>query len=140
MHTNNCLQKSVAVLAFMLVLVASLLAQETRPEIAIRGSGFFMKGGNGSGTTRNVLAEGGALVFSPTNRSYGFVPGASRQAVGASACGGGFDCPMPAFRNVAFRLEFRGLIHDKSDFDLHNLHSDAVINTAEPSAGLVFKF
>jgi len=87
-----------------------------------------------------LLAEGGALVFAPTNKPYGSVPGATRQTVGAFIYGGGLDYPLPIFRNVAFRLEYRGLIYDAPDYGLHSLHTAAITHTAQPSAGLVYKF
>lgn len=86
-----------------------------------------------------VLAEGGALVFNPTN-SGGSLLGAQRQAVGAFVYGGGADFPVPMVRHVALRLEYRGLVYNAPNFGLSNLDTNTVTHTAQPSAGLVFRF
>lgn len=86
-----------------------------------------------------VLAEGGALVFNPTNNG-GSVLGAERQTVGAFVYGGGADLPVPMVRHVALRLEYRGLVYNAPNFGLSNLDTGAVTHTAQPSAGLVFRF
>ena len=86
-----------------------------------------------------VLAEGGALVFNPTNNG-GSVLGAQRQSVGAFVYGGGADFPVPMVRHTALRLEYRGLVYNAPNFGLSNLDTGAVTHTAQPSAGLVFRF
>jgi len=86
-----------------------------------------------------VLAEGGALVFKPTNNG-GFVPGAERQAQGVFVYGGGADFPIPAINHVALRLEYRGLVYHAPNFGLRALDTDSVTHTAQPSAGIVFRF
>jgi Outer membrane protein beta-barrel domain len=86
-----------------------------------------------------VLAEGGALVFNPTN-TLGTVLGAQRQAVGAFVYGGGADFPVPMVRHTALRLEYRGLVYNAPNFGLRNLDTGTVTHTAQPSAGLVFRF
>jgi len=86
-----------------------------------------------------VLAEGGALVFRPTLAS-GTIPGVPQQAVGAFAYGGGFDYPIPTLRKVALRFEYRGLVYKAPDFGLASLKTDTWTHTAQPSAGLVYRF
>ena len=86
-----------------------------------------------------VLAEGGALIFDPTN-NVGSLLGAQRQAVGAFVYGGGADFPVPMVRHVALRLEYRGLVYNAPNFGLSNLDTGTVTHTAQPSAGLVFRF
>ncbi len=86
-----------------------------------------------------VLAGGGALIFNPTN-NHGSVPGVDRQAVAVGVYGGGADFPVPMMTHVALRLEYRGLVYNAPDFGLRNLHTGTVTHTAEPSAGLVFRF
>jgi hypothetical protein len=86
-----------------------------------------------------VLAEGGVLEFNPTN-SGGSVLRAERQAVGVFAYGGGADVPIPNIRHVALRLEYRGLVYNAPNFGLSNLDTSKLTHTAEPSAGLVFRF
>jgi opacity protein-like surface antigen len=86
-----------------------------------------------------VLAEGGALIFDPTNRGGG-VLGAQRQTVGAFVYGGGADFAVPRVRHVALRLEYRGLVYHAPDFGLSSLDTGTVTHTAQPSAGLVFRF
>jgi len=86
-----------------------------------------------------VLAGGGALVFDPTNNG-GSLPGVQRQTVGVFVYGGGADFPVPNIRRVALRLEYRGLVYNAPNFGLSSLDTGKVTHTAEPSAGLVFRF
>ena len=85
-----------------------------------------------------VLAGGGALVFDPTNNAGGFVTGAERQARAAFVYGGGVDYRL--VRHLALRLEYRGFVYDRPDFGLAALNTNVTTHTAQPSAGLVFKF
>ncbi len=85
-----------------------------------------------------VLAEGGALVFAPTGNAFGTVAGAQRQATGVFAYGGGADFPL--LKHVALRAEYRGLVYSAPDFGLTKLNTNTVTHTAQPSAGLVFRF
>ena len=85
-----------------------------------------------------LLAEGGALVFAPTGNSFGAVPGAGRQAVGAFVYGGGVDYPV--VKHLSLRAEYRGLVYDAPDFGLASLNTGKVTHTAQPSAGIVFRF
>lgn len=84
-----------------------------------------------------VLAEGGALVFNPTD-NIGNVAGAQRQTVGVFVYGGGADFPI--LRHVSLRTEYRGLVYSAPDFGLGSLSTSTVKHTAQPSAGLVFRF
>jgi opacity protein-like surface antigen len=88
--------------------------------------------------TPYVLAEGGALVFDPTGNAFGTVVGAERQARGVFVYGGGADFPI--VRHVSLRAEYRGLVYDTPDFGLRNLSTSTVTHTAQPSAGVVFRF
>ena len=85
-----------------------------------------------------VLAEGGALVFDPTNNAFGSVAGAQRQTTGVFVYGGGADFPL--VKHVALRAEYRGLVFSSPDFGLRALNTDKITHTAQPSAGLVFRF
>ncbi|HEV2728393.1 MAG TPA: hypothetical protein VGV15_00040, partial [Terriglobales bacterium] len=85
-----------------------------------------------------LLVEGGALVFSPTNNSFGTTPGAQRQAVGTFVYGGGGDFPL--LKHVSLRAEYRGLVYSAPDFGLRNLNTSTVTHAAQPSAGIVFRF
>jgi len=85
-----------------------------------------------------LLAEGGALVFDPTNNSFGTVAGAQRQSTGVFVYGGGAD--FPVVRHVSLRAEYRGLVYSAPDFGLRNLNTNAVTHVAQPSAGIVFRF
>jgi opacity protein-like surface antigen len=84
-----------------------------------------------------VLAEGGALVFNPTD-SLGNVAGVQRQTVGVFVYGGGADFPI--LKHVSLRTEYRGLVYSAPDFGLSSLNTNTVKHTAQPSAGLVFRF
>ena len=83
-----------------------------------------------------LLAGGGALVFSPTDNSL--VADADTQAKGAFVYGGGADFPLS--RHFSLRGEYRGLVYKSPDFGLSSLNTDAVTHTAQPSAGIVFRF
>ena len=83
-----------------------------------------------------VLAEGGALVFNPTKNSL--VAGADSQARGAFIYGGGGDFLLS--KHFSLRAEYRGFVYKSTDFGLSSLKSDAVTHTAQPSAGIVFRF
>lgn len=85
-----------------------------------------------------VLAEGGALVFDPTGNAFDSVPGAQKQATGVFVYGGGADFPI--VKRVSLRAECRGLVYNAPDFGLKNVSSDATTHTAQPSAGIVFRF
>jgi opacity protein-like surface antigen len=85
-----------------------------------------------------VLAGGGALVFDPTGNAGQSVPGALRQAKGAFVYGGGVDFAL--VRHVALRAEYRGFVYNRPDFQLAALNSNVTAHTAQPSAGLVFRF
>jgi outer membrane immunogenic protein len=83
-----------------------------------------------------LLAGGGALLFSPTNNNL--IAGADTQAKGAFVYGGGADFPLS--RHFSLRGEYRGLVYKTPDFGLSALNTDAVTHTAQPSAGIVFRF
>lgn len=88
--------------------------------------------------TPYVLAEGGALVFDPTGKTFGSVGGAQRQSVGVFVYGGGAD--FPVVKHVSLRAEYRGLVYNTPDFGLNDLNTDKVTHAAQPSAGIVFRF
>lgn len=85
-----------------------------------------------------VLAEGGALIFDPTGNNFGSVPGAGSQAAGVFAYGGGADVPVT--RHLSLRAEYRGLVYSAPDFGFRSLNTNTVTHTAQPSAGIVFRF
>lgn len=85
-----------------------------------------------------VLGGAGALVFDPTGKAGGFVAGASRQAKAAFVYGGGADYLLT--KHISFRAEYRGLVYKRPDFGLSSLNSDVTAHTAQPSAGIVFRF
>ena len=85
-----------------------------------------------------VLAGAGALVFDPTSNAGGFVSGAQTQARPAFVYGGGADYDLS--KHFTLRAEYRGFVYERPDFDLATLHSGATTHTAQPSAGIVFRF
>lgn len=84
------------------------------------------------------LAGAGALIFDPTGKAGGFVPGAEQQTKAAFVYGGGADIDLS--ERFAFRVEYRGLVYKRPDFGLSALNSDATTHTAQPSAGFVIRF
>jgi len=85
-----------------------------------------------------VLAGAGALVFDPTGNAGGFVPGAQTQTKAAFVYGGGVDYKV--MEHLFLRAEYRGFVYERPDFNLDALHSGATTHTAQPSAGIVFRF
>jgi opacity protein-like surface antigen len=85
-----------------------------------------------------ALAEGGALVFDPRGNPFGAVPGAQSQARGVFSYGGGAD--FPVVKHISLRAEYRGLVYSAPDFGLAKLNTSTITHTAQPSAGIVFRF
>ena len=85
-----------------------------------------------------LLAEGGALVFDPTRNALGNFAGAQLQAVGVFSYGGGVDYVL--VKHLSLRAEYRGLVYNAPDFGLAGQNVDKVTHTAQPSAGIVFRF
>lgn len=85
-----------------------------------------------------VLAEGGALVFDPTGNAFGSIAGAQTQTAGVFVYGGGADFPI--VKHVSLRAEYRGLVYNAPDFGFRNLNTNTTTHTAQPSAGIVFRF
>ncbi len=85
-----------------------------------------------------VLAGGGSLIFRPTGNAGGFVPGADNQAKGAFLYGAGADYGLT--RHFSLRAEYRGFVYKNPDFGLAALNTDNWTHTAQPSAGIVFRF
>jgi len=197
----------IIIASLALLIGTSALAQESRSEISLQGTGFFGKDSTGQGTTQRstetggvlvgyryhlnrwlaaeaaygydrntqqffasaglsriqanvhqatggfvfslptprslrlspyLLAEGGALVFDPSNNAFGTVAGAQSQATGVFVYGGGAD--VPVVRHISLRAEYRGLIYSAPDFSLWNLNTNTTTHVAQPSAGIVFRF
>jgi opacity protein-like surface antigen len=85
-----------------------------------------------------VLAGAGALVFDPTGNGGGFVSGAQSQSRAAFVYGGGADYELT--KHFMLRAEYRGFVYERPDFDLATLNSGATTHTAQPTAGIVFRF
>jgi len=85
-----------------------------------------------------VLAGGGSLIFHPNGNSNGFVPGATNQAKGAFLYGAGADYALN--RHFSLRAEYRGFVYENPDFGLRALNTNSWTHTAQPSAGIVFRF
>jgi opacity protein-like surface antigen len=88
--------------------------------------------------TPYVLAGAGALVFDPTGNVGGPVSGAQSQSKSAFVYGGGADYDLS--RHFTLRAEYRGFVYGRPDFDLTALHSGTTTHTAQPSAGIAFRF
>ena len=85
-----------------------------------------------------ALAGGGGLIFDPTGNPGGSVPGASTQGRGTFLYGAGADYVLT--RHFSLRAEYRGFVYKSPDFGLASLHTDNWTHTAQPSAGIVFRF
>jgi opacity protein-like surface antigen len=85
-----------------------------------------------------ALAGGGGLIFDPTGNFGGSVPGATSQSRGAFLYGVGADYVLT--HHFSLRAEYRGFVYKSPDFGLRNLNTDTWTHTAQPSAGIVFRF
>jgi opacity protein-like surface antigen len=66
------------------------------------------------------------------------VADASSQAKATFVYGGGADYDMT--KHISLRVEYRGFVYNRPDFGLSALPSGVSTHTAQPSAGLVFRF
>jgi outer membrane immunogenic protein len=180
------------------------IAQETRSEISVQGTGFFTKDSEGNGVQDHVtkaggfligyryninrwlaaeanygydrntqtyfgsgvgrvqsnvhqvtgeavvklpgflrlqpyaLAGGGALTFDPTGNAGGSFAGATWETKGAFVYGAGADYAFT--KHLSLRAEYRGYVYKAPDFNLASLNTNAWTHTAQPSAGIVFRF
>ena len=88
-----------------------------------------------------LFAGGGGLQWSVSNQYIDQVSvnlGAGRQSSLAFLYGGGADYRL--WRNLALRLQYRGLIYRAPDFGVSTLFISGKDHMAEPAAGLVIKF
>jgi opacity protein-like surface antigen len=85
-----------------------------------------------------VLGGGGSLIFHPTGNAGGLVPGADTQAKGTFVYGGGVNYTLT--KRVSLRAEYRGYVYKDADFGIRALNTDNWTHTAQPSAGIVFRF
>jgi opacity protein-like surface antigen len=85
-----------------------------------------------------VLAGTGALEFAPTQSAGATVPGAGNQAKAAFVYGGGVDYDFT--KHISFRMEYRGFVYGRPDFSVNALRTGLTTNTAQPSAGVVYRF
>ncbi len=85
-----------------------------------------------------VLGGGGSLVFHPTGNAGGFVSGADTQARGAFLYGAGVNYALS--RHLSLLAEYRGYVYKDADFGVRALNTDSWTHTAQPSAGIAFRF
>jgi opacity protein-like surface antigen len=85
-----------------------------------------------------VLGGGGSMVFHPTGKAEGFVSGADTQARGAFLYGGGVNYALT--RHWSVRAEYRGYVYKDPDFGVRALNTDSWTHTAQPAAGIAFRF
>jgi opacity protein-like surface antigen len=81
-----------------------------------------------------ALAGGGGLVFDPK-----YAPSLDKQARAAALYGAGADINLT--QRLFFRAQYRGLIYNSPTFDQPGLNGfDRITHSAEPSAGIGFRF
>jgi len=85
-----------------------------------------------------VLGGGGSLIFSPTGNTGGFLPGADTEARGAFLYGVGANYTLT--RRVSLRAEYRGYVYKDPTFGLRDLDTNSWTHSAQPYAGIVFRF
>ncbi len=88
--------------------------------------------------TPYVLGGGGSMIFHPTGNAGGFVAGADTQARGTFLYGAGVNYTLT--KHFSLRGEYRGYVYKDADFGLRALNTDSWTHTAQPSAGIVFRF
>ena len=86
----------------------------------------------------DALAGGGALVFNPTGNAGNSFAGVSEQTRGTFLYGVGADYVLA--KHWSLRAEYRGLVYKAPSFNLAGLDTDNWTHTAQPSAGIVFRF
>jgi opacity protein-like surface antigen len=84
-----------------------------------------------------ALAGGGSLIFSPTGNN-GSTPGADTQAKGAFLYGVGTNYVLS--RHFSLRAEYRGYVYQDPDFSVGAIQTNSWTHTAQPSAGIVYRF
>ena len=82
-----------------------------------------------------ALVGGGALIFDPTGGTFA---GATSQARGAFLYGGGADYAFT--KHFSLRAEYRGFVYKAPNFNLASLNTNSWTHTAQPSAGIVYRF
>jgi opacity protein-like surface antigen len=88
-----------------------------------------------------ALAGGGILNFDPVINHFQaeeFNIRVRSQNKGTFVYGVGTDINLS--NRLAFRLEYRGLVYDRPDFRQSGLNSGRTTHSAQPSAGIVFRF
>jgi opacity protein-like surface antigen len=85
-----------------------------------------------------LLAGTGALEFAPTQSAGASVPGAGNQAKATFVYGGGVDYDFTS--HFTFRMEYRGFVYGRPDYSVNALRTGLTTNTAQPSAGVVYRF
>jgi opacity protein-like surface antigen len=85
-----------------------------------------------------VLGGGGSLVFHPTGDGSGFVSGSDTQAKGAFLYGAGVNYSLT--RHWSLLAEYRGYVYKDADFGVKSLNTGSWTHTAQPSAGIAFRF
>jgi outer membrane immunogenic protein len=85
-----------------------------------------------------ALVGSGGLIFDPTNNAGGTFAGATSQAKGAFVYGGGADYAFT--KHLSLRAEYRGFVYKAPNFNLASLNTNAWTHTAQPSAGIVYRF
>lgn len=82
---------------------------------------------------------GGALIFSPNSNYFlSSTDTPSTQAKAAFLYGAGFDYNVS--KNIAFRMQYRGLTFKTPDLSTVDLNTGTTSHIAEPSVGVVFHF
>jgi opacity protein-like surface antigen len=83
-----------------------------------------------------VLGGGGGMMFHPTGNSN--LIGAGTQAKGAVLYGAGTDYVLS--RHFSLRAEYRGFVYKDPDFGVRSVNTNTWTHTAQPSAGIVYRF
>src|SRR5258706_298253 len=105
---------AIMLVSLVMLLTLDAAAQEDRSEISLQGTGVFTRDTNGNGISR-AATDTGAFLY-----------------------GAGADYGLT--RHFSLRAEYRGFVYKNPDFGLAALNTDSWTHTAQPSAGIVFRF
>lgn len=105
------------------------------------------------GHFRPYVLGGGGLIFNPVERNVAFTTGATTartvirvptRGQGTFVYGGGADIDLTSrgskMPGISLRLGYRGYVYKVPDFGFSRLDLDNWTHTAQPEAGLTFRF
>ena len=91
-----------------------------------------------------LLLGAGALIFSPPGAGFEVAGNSQRKVAGTQQSKGAFvygvGTDFALTKHFSLRTEYRGLIYHTPDFGVSTFSMGSFTHSAQPSAGLVFRF